>query len=115
KSGSSRSPVMETPPAMGPMWGWAALTPLSMTAMRTPWPVRGFMRESASYLGQLGGRLAVAEIDHLVGDFGESGAMRDDDYGLREQRFPKIAGDDHFGFGIERGGGLVEDQDAGLP
>src|SRR6185295_19646453 len=97
---------MATPPAMEPTWGWPACTPLSTTAMRTPRPVGGRTIPSDTLRRPL-----VVELEHAVGARGELETMRDHDRrAAAHDRFVSL-GHLPLGLRIQRGAGLVENQD----
>src|SRR5690349_7628625 len=81
---------MPTPPATPPTWEWVAKTPLSMTATRTPLPVRSARNMSAEQLGE-GAAFGLqfhrraffndsvsAEDEHAIRRGGERQPMRDE-------------------------------------
>src|SRR5438874_3503524 len=114
----------ETPPAKLEMCGCRALTPLSMTAMRTPRPVRdgnGRSRSSgadwcsgANGNGEVIGHVRFTTLDrnHRIGDLSQCGAVGNHDQGTAGQSFAEIRCDEFLSVSIQCGSGLVENQHA---
>src|SRR5690349_14044646 len=97
------------PPAMDPICGCRAATPLSMVATVMPRPVAAAKPDETSDTMRHLGSAALQGHDH-GGHRCKCRLMGDDDDRCVGERLPESPADALLGLGVERRGRLVEDQ-----